>query len=107
MIQAIRNVSTDILIGTRASFNILIAHYGPQNVEKIGMEHMNFEAHNDALQQEILDAYQYLDKITTLTESDKSKYESFVQTPVYVIPNILNEPRLSISKEKSLLPQDD
>ena len=38
---------------------------------------MNFEAHNDALQQEILDAYQYLDKITTLTESDKSKYESF------------------------------
>ena len=44
MIQAIRNVSTDILIGTRASFNILIAHYGPQNVEKIGMEHMNFEA---------------------------------------------------------------
>lgn len=100
MIQAIRNVSTDILIGTRASFNILIAHYGPQNVEKIGMEHMNFEAHNDALQQEILDAYQYLDKITTLTESDKSKYESFVQTPVYVIPNILNEPRLSISKRK-------
>ncbi|MGE0975731.1 glycosyltransferase family 4 protein [Staphylococcus cohnii] len=100
MIQAIRNVSTDMLIGTRASFNILIAHYGPQNVEKIGMEHMNFEAHNDALQQEILDAYQYLDKITTLTESDKSKYESIVQTPVYVIPNILNEPRLSISKEK-------
>ena len=37
MIQAIRNVSTDMLIGTRASFNILIAHYGPQNVEKIGM----------------------------------------------------------------------
>lgn len=100
MIQAIRNVSTDMLIGTRASFNILIAHYGPQNVEKIGMEHMNFEAHNDALQQEIIDAYQYLDKITTLTESDKSKYESFVQTPVYVIPNILNEPRLSVSKDK-------
>ncbi|TGV00097.1 glycosyltransferase, partial [Mesorhizobium sp. M8A.F.Ca.ET.173.01.1.1] len=49
---------------------------------------------------EILDAYQYLDKITTLTESDKSKYEYIVQTPVYVIPNILNEPRLSISKEK-------
>lgn len=100
MIKAIRNVSTDILIGTRASFNILIAHYGSQNVEKIGMEHMNFEAHNIALQREIADAYQYLDKVTTLTESDKSKYEAFIQTPVYVIPNILNEPRLSVSKDK-------
>src|SRR5699024_10900638 len=52
MIKSIRNVSTDTLIGTRASFNILIACYGSQNIEKIVMEHMNFEAHSDALQDE-------------------------------------------------------
>ncbi|MDR5649050.1 glycosyltransferase family 4 protein [Staphylococcus nepalensis] len=100
MIKSIRNVSTDTLIGTRASFNILIACYGSQNIEKIGMEHMNFEAHSDALQDEIATAYKHLDKITTLTESDKHTYESIVNVPVYIVPNILNEPRLPASKDK-------
>src|SRR5699024_12239103 len=70
MIKSIRNVSTDTLIGTRASFNILIACYGSQNIEKIGMENMNFEAHSDAYQDEITTAYKQLEKIKTIKDRD-------------------------------------
>lgn len=100
MIKSIRKIDTDVLIGTRASFNILIAKYAQNNIETIGMEHMNFEAHPEAFQQEIIDAYTALDKVTTLTTVDKIKYQSYIQTPVYVVPNILDEPRLNKTKEK-------
>ena len=45
MIHALKHVDTDVIIGTRASFNILIAQHVPTHIETIGMEHMNFDAH--------------------------------------------------------------
>src|SRR5699024_5046512 len=100
MIKSIRNINTDVLIGTRASFNILIAKYASHNIETVGMEHMNFDAHPESYQQEIIRAYTELDKVTTLTTVDQQNYQSHIHTPVYVVPNILNEPRLNASKEK-------
>lgn len=90
MIKAIKNVSSDVLIGTRASFNILISKYAKTHITKIGMEHMNFDAHPEQYQREIIAAYRNLNKVTTLTESDQ-KYQSRLKTPVYVVPNMVTE----------------
>ena len=45
MIKAIKKVDTDVLVGTRASFNILISKYHSNDVITVGMEHMNLHAH--------------------------------------------------------------
>lgn len=103
MIRSIQSVNTDVLIGTRASFNIFIAQYAPSNVEKVGMEHMNFDAHPTAYQNQIIKNYTQLDKITTLTINDKKRYETVIKTPVYVIPNVLNEARLSLQKRNLIV----
>ena len=57
MIHALKHVDTDVIIGTRASFNILIAQHVPTHIETIGMEHMNFDAHPEPYQLEIISAY--------------------------------------------------
>ncbi|WP_251517644.1 MULTISPECIES: glycosyltransferase family 4 protein [Staphylococcus] len=100
MIKALNNISTDVIVGTRASFNILIGNHVASHIEKIGMEHMNFSAHPKSYQHEIIQAYERLDKITTLTSIDRRVYQRHLSRPVYVIPNILSEPRLSLSKSK-------
>ena len=96
IIKAIKNVSTDVLVGTRASFNILISKYAKTEVSTIGMEHMNFEAHPEQYQREIIAAYRNLNKITTLTEVDRKRYQSQIKTPVYVVPNMITEKKLSL-----------
>ena len=50
MIKAIRHTKTDVLVGTRASFNILISKYAKAEIVTIAMEHMNFDAHPDQYQ---------------------------------------------------------
>lgn len=103
LIKALQHVDTDVLISTRASFNILTAQYAPQSVEKIGMEHMNLAAYPDAYQREMLVAYQNLDKLTVLTSKDQAAYQAELNTPVYVIPNMIDEPRLDVQRQKVIV----
>lgn len=103
LIKALQHVDTDVLISTRASFNILTAQYAPQSVEKIGMEHMNLAAYPDAYQREMLVAYQNLDKLTVLTSKDQVAYQAELNTPVYVIPNMIDEPRLDVQRQKVIV----
>lgn len=91
-----------MLVGTRASFNILISKYAKTEVSTIGMEHMNFEAHPEQYQREIIAAYRNLNKITTLTEADRKRYQSQIKTPVYVVPNMITEKRLQRQRKISL-----
>lgn len=103
MIKAIKNVSSDVLIGTRASFNILISKYAKTHITKIGMEHMNFDAHPEQYQREIIAAYRNLNKVTTLTESDQKNYQSRLKTPVYIVPNIVTEKKIAAPKKNIIL----
>ena len=91
MIKAIKHIKTDVLVGTRASFNILISKYAKAEIVTIAMEHMNFDAHHSQYQKEIIAAYRNINKITTLTVADQQKYQSQLKTPVYVIPNMVTE----------------
>ena len=81
MIKAIKHIKTDVLVGTRASFNILISKYA--EIVTIAMEHMNFDAHPDQYQKEIIAAYRNINKITTLTVADQQKYQSQLKTLCY------------------------
>ena len=103
LIRAINDIDTDVLIGTRASFNIFISKYYHGHAMTIGMEHMNLNAYPKAYRQEILDAYQHLDALTTLTHTDKDHYESFIKTPVYVVPNIIRTKKLNLPKKNIIL----
>jgi len=107
LIQAIQNVDTDILISTRASYNILVAKYAPENVRLIAQEHMVFSMHTTKLQEAIRNNYNEFDRITTLTEDDALHYKEFVSPEkVIAIPNLLpDEYRLdsSVDRRKVIL----
>ncbi|KPH58983.1 glycoside hydrolase [Staphylococcus epidermidis] len=103
MIKAIRHTKTDVLVGTRASFNILISKYAKAEIVTIAMEHMNFDAHPDQYQKEIIAAYRNINKMTTLTVADQQKYQSQLKTPVYVIPNMVTEKRIAAPKKNRII----
>ncbi|MGV3095804.1 MULTISPECIES: glycosyltransferase family 4 protein [Staphylococcus] len=103
MIKAIKKVDTDVLVGTRASFNILISKYHPNDVMTIGMEHMNLQAYPEHYQQDILDACRKLDLITTLTKQDQLNYAQHINTPVYTIPNIIRPIKNDTHKENIIM----
>ena len=67
------------------------------------MEHMNLAAYPDAYQREMLVAYQNLDKLTVLTSKDQAAYQAELETPVYVIPNMIDEPRLDVQRQKVIV----
>lgn len=103
IVHAIQNVETDVLVGTRASYNILLADYAPETVLTVGMEHMNWGAYTKNYQQEIKSAYDKLDRITVLTEADRKAFKTIINTPVYVVPNMMNEPRIEIPKKPQII----
>ena len=67
------------------------------------MEHMNFNAHEQKFQNQIINAYRDVNKITTLTSADQSIYQSKLKTPVYVVPNIANNKRIAAQKKNIIL----
>ncbi|QCT74479.1 glycosyltransferase [Macrococcoides canis] len=88
IIKAIEHVNTDFLVGTRATYNILIAQYS--HTTTIGMEHMHFNAHSKRLQSLIKFQYSNLNYITTLTDEDCNIYSLF-HPNVFTLPNIIPE----------------
>lgn len=103
IIKAIKHVKSDVLIGTRASFNILISKYAKKEITTVGMEHMNYDAHSTKYQQEMIASYRNLNKITTLTTTDQKKYQSLLKTPVYVVPNMLTEKKIAAPKKNLII----
>lgn len=103
IIRAIQNNDSDILVGTRASHNMLISKFASPHQKTIGMEHMNFDAHSDDLKDEIINSYQNLTAITTLTETDQHRYQTHLNTPVYVVSNMLDEKRLKLMKKNTII----
>lgn len=103
IIHAIQNVKSDVLVGTRASYNILVAEYAKETIMTVGMEHMNITAYSRNYKQEIIEAYKNLDRITVLTESDRKAYQKLTHVPVYIVPNMMNEPRIEIPKKPQII----
>ncbi|EJL7987213.1 glycosyltransferase family 4 protein [Staphylococcus pseudintermedius] len=103
MIRAIQNDTSDIFVGTRASHNLLIARFAKGHQLTIGMEHMNLDAHRQELKEELLTYYPHLNAITTLTEADKQRYTQYLDAPIFVVPNMIDEKRHHIMKKKQII----
>ncbi|UXS29712.1 glycosyltransferase family 4 protein [Staphylococcus delphini] len=103
MIRAIQNDTSDIFVGTRASHNLLIARFAKSHQLTIGMEHMNLDAHRQELKEEILTYYPHLNAITTLTEADKQRYTQYLDAPIFVVPNMIDEKRHHIMKKNQII----
>lgn len=104
IVKAIQNVNTDIIVGTRASYNILVSKYASQSVFKIGMEHMYLRAHDEQYQKDILKSYEQLDLVTTLTKEDQQDYQQgLTHTQVIIVPNILNEIQYDVEKHNTIV----
>ncbi|SUM34653.1 glycosyltransferase [Staphylococcus gallinarum] len=86
-------------------FNILIAQHVPTHIETIGMEHMNFDAHPEPYQLEIISAYKNLDKVTTLTTIDREKYQSRLQHQYSLFLILLMNQGYTLQNQKSSLQQ--
>ncbi|PCF33820.1 glycoside hydrolase [Staphylococcus delphini] len=103
MIRAIQNDTSDIFVGTRASHNLLIARFAKSHQLTIGMEHMNLDAHRQELKEEILTYYPHLNAITTLTKADKQRYTQYLDAPIFVVPNMIDEKRHHIMKKNQII----
>lgn len=90
LIETIKNLQTDVLISTRASYNLLVAKYAPDSVQLIAQEHMVFSMHPTKLQDDIRKHYHRFNIVTTLTEDDARSYREFLAPhQVVAIPNLL------------------
>lgn len=106
IIQTIQSVNTDVLISTRASYNLLVAKYANKSVLRIAQEHMLFTKHTDDLQQAIKESYSTFDKVTTLTRADAEQYKFFLPSEkIFVLPNSLPEEleNLSVNKKDKII----
>ncbi|UXR78089.1 MULTISPECIES: glycosyltransferase family 4 protein [unclassified Staphylococcus] len=104
LIRAIQQDTSDVFVGTRASFNILLARYGQKKQYRIGMEHMNLTAHTEDFRKEILRSYTQLDAVTTLTSKDQALYQQALpETPIFIVTNMLAEKRHHMMKKNQII----
>ncbi|GGI43418.1 glycoside hydrolase [Mammaliicoccus stepanovicii] len=104
IIKKLQQIDTDIVVGTRASYNLLIAQYVEEHIIKIGMEHMYLNAHPKSYQQDIIKGYENLNIVTTLTKDDQQDYKKQLKNPhIIVVSNILNEPKYDIPKKNVIV----
>jgi glycosyltransferase involved in cell wall biosynthesis len=78
-----------VVIGTRPSINLAIAHVVSPSVVKVGQDHMNLGTYNEGLKAQIRAVYPKLDLVTTLTEGDAEAYRAHLGpgTRVECMPN--------------------
>src|SRR3954449_45924 len=78
-----------VVIGTRPSINLAVAHVVSPSVVRVGQDHMNLGTYNDGLRAQIAAVYPRLDVVSTLTEGDAEAYRAHLQgqTRVECMPN--------------------
>ena len=89
LVRFLASARDGVLIGTRPGLNLAIAHLASASVVRVGQDHMNLGAYNDALRARFVDAYPRLDLLTTLTERDAAAYRELLRArpPVECFPN--------------------
>lgn len=101
IIKFLKHLKCDLIITTRASYNLLVAQYAPEHVIKIAQEHMLFNKHSQSLQNSIIEYYRKFDLVITLTQMDKDVYDTFINSSnVKVIPNTLPKGYFNLSSDK-------
>jgi glycosyltransferase involved in cell wall biosynthesis len=78
-----------VVIGTRPSINLAVAHVVSPSVVRVGQDHMNLRSYPDGLKRQIAAVYPRLDLVSTLTEADADAYRAHLgaETRVECMPN--------------------
>lgn len=79
MFDAIKEITSGILVTTRPSFNIFASKYRNTGVYIIGQEHLNFAIYPDRMKSSILKHYKDLDYLATLTDDDTEDYKRLLE----------------------------
>ena len=89
LLRYLATVKDGVLIGTRPGLNLAIAHLIPDQVVRIGQDHVNLASYRRGLRAQIKTAYHRLDLLSTLTEGDAAAYRKLLKgrTRIEVFPN--------------------
>ena len=79
MFNAIKEITSGILVTTRPSFNIFASKYRNKGVYIIGQEHLNFAIYPERMKNSILKHYKNLDYLATLTNDDTEDYKRLLE----------------------------
>jgi glycosyltransferase involved in cell wall biosynthesis len=89
LLRYLNTVRDGVLIGTRPGLNLAIAHLIPDQVVRIGQDHVNLASYRRGLRAQIKASYHRLDLLSTLTEGDAEAYRKLLKgrTRIEVFPN--------------------
>ena len=88
LVRRLRAMRGGVVVGTRPSFNLLLAALRPKGTLAVAQEHMNFHAHRRGLARDLERRYRSLDALAVLTEEDRRDYEAALgSTKVVRLPN--------------------
>ena len=88
LVRRLRAMRGGVVVGTRPSFNLLLAALRPEGTLAVAQEHMNFHAHRRGLARDLKRRYRSLDALAVLTEEDRRDYEATLgSTKVVRLPN--------------------
>ena len=95
VIDWLRETDADVVVGTRAGLNALLARFGPRHAVLVGQEHLTHDNHSHRLRTELQRWYGGLDALVTMTETDARDHRRGMRLPrtrVLAIPNGVPEP---------------
>ena len=88
LVRRLRAMRGGVVVGTRPSFNLLLAALRPEGTLAVAQEHMNFHAHRRGLARDLKRRYRSLDALAVLTEEDRRDYQAALgSTKVVRLPN--------------------
>lgn len=89
LLRYLSTVRDGVLIGTRPGLNLAIAYLIPEQVVRIGQDHVNLGSYRRGLRAQMKTAYHRLDLLSTLTEGDAEAYRKLLKgrTRIEVFPN--------------------
>ncbi|MDA2806658.1 glycosyltransferase family 4 protein [Nocardiopsis suaedae] len=98
--ERLAEAAPDVVVGTRAGLNILLARLRPDGAAVVGQEHLTYRMYDPALLQAMTRDYRRLDALAPVTEADAAAYRARMRLPgvrVQAVPNCVPAPELRTS----------
>lgn len=97
LIETLRSVRSDVVVGTTPALNLFVGSYAPSGVAKVGQDHMNFvwRTRDQDERAMMCRGIQGLDVFVPLTMGDQRDYQALLPdttTWITAIPNALSWP---------------
>lgn len=95
--EYLRHTDADVVVGTRAGLNVLLARMAPERLVVVGQEHLTYHMYADPFMAVMHREYPRLNALVTVTEADERTYRARMRLPdvrLRTIPNCVPEPEI-------------